>query len=128
MIIAIEDERFGKASVNNPERIEKQGCFGAAVMGPTERRDSGQHDLLRAFDWSLIERQLGGAYTDFPGRPVLMTRLIGGRHSQHMYAQPVRRSAVPALAAEPHTTRIPLFKALIQSIICWKRYCVIKPF
>ncbi|MBV9777148.1 MAG: IS5 family transposase [Acetobacteraceae bacterium] len=65
-------------------------------MRPTERRDSGQHDLLRSrldqivdlghplatlargVDWGFLEERLGAAYTDRPGRPPLPTRLMAG--------------------------------------------------
>jgi transposase, IS5 family len=65
-------------------------------MRPKERRDSGQHDLLRArldqivdpnhalarlargIDWHFLEQRFGAAYTDVPGRPPLSTRLMAG--------------------------------------------------
>jgi IS5 family transposase len=65
-------------------------------MQPPERRDSGQHDLLRSrldqiidlahplaklarsLDWGFLEQRLGAAYTDRPGRPPLPTRLMAG--------------------------------------------------
>jgi transposase, IS5 family len=65
-------------------------------MRPPERRDSGQHDLLRSrldqiidlahplaklarsLDWGFLEQRLGAAYTDRPGRPPLPTRLMAG--------------------------------------------------
>jgi len=65
-------------------------------MRPTDRRDSGQHDLLRSrldqivdsahplvklartIDWQFLEERLGAAYTDRPGRPPLPTRLMAG--------------------------------------------------
>jgi IS5 family transposase len=65
-------------------------------MRPPERRDSGQHDLLRSrldqiidlahplsrlsrsIDWGFLEQRLGVAYTDRPGRPPLPTRLMAG--------------------------------------------------
>src|SRR5689334_14846959 len=65
-------------------------------MRPPERRDSGQHDLLRSrldqivdlahplaklartIDWGFLEQRLGAAYTDRPGRPPLPTRLMAG--------------------------------------------------
>jgi transposase, IS5 family len=65
-------------------------------MRPPERRDSGQHDLLRSrldqivdlahplaklsrtIDWGFIEERLGTAYSDRPGRPPLPTRLMAG--------------------------------------------------
>ena len=65
-------------------------------MRPKEPRDTGQQDLLRArldqvvdpahplaklartIDWGFLEQQLGGAYTDRPGRPPLATRLMAG--------------------------------------------------
>jgi transposase, IS5 family len=65
-------------------------------MRPPERRDSGQHDLLRSrldqivdlshplaklarsIDWGFLEERLGAAYTDRPGRPPLPTRLMAG--------------------------------------------------
>jgi transposase, IS5 family len=65
-------------------------------MRPKQRRDSGQHDLLRPrldqladpqhalsklgrqIDWGFLEWKLGAAYTDRPGRPPLPTRLMAG--------------------------------------------------
>jgi len=65
-------------------------------MRPAERRDSGQHDLLRArldqiidfvrplvrlvrtIDWDFLEQRLGTVYTDGPERPPLPTRLMAG--------------------------------------------------
>lgn len=65
-------------------------------MRPETRRDSGQHDLLRArldqiidpahplaklartIDWRFLEQRLGAAYTDRPGRLQLATRLMAG--------------------------------------------------
>ena len=65
-------------------------------MRPKERRDTGQHDLLRArldqivspthplvklartIDWSFLKPQFGAVYTDGPGRPPLPTRLMAG--------------------------------------------------
>jgi IS5 family transposase len=65
-------------------------------MRPPERRDSGQHDLLRSrldqiidlahplaqlahsIEWGFLEQRLGAAYTDRPGRPPLPTRLMAG--------------------------------------------------
>lgn len=65
-------------------------------MRPKERRDTGQHDLLRArldqivspahplvrlastIDWGFLEAQFGAVYTDGPGRPPLPTRLMAG--------------------------------------------------
>lgn len=65
-------------------------------MKPTERRDTGQTDLLRSrldaiinmghplvklsrtIDWSFLERQFGAVYVDKPGRPPLPTRLMAG--------------------------------------------------
>lgn len=65
-------------------------------MRPTERRDSGQHDLLRGrldqivdlkhpmaklagtIDWGFLEDRLGATYSDGPGRPPLPTRLMAG--------------------------------------------------
>jgi IS5 family transposase len=65
-------------------------------MRPYERRDSGQHDLLRSrldqivdprhplvqlassVDWQFLEERLGTSYTDQPGRPPLPTRLMAG--------------------------------------------------
>ena len=65
-------------------------------MRPNERRDSGQHDLLRSrldqivdpahplvklagsIDWHFLEQRFGASYTDRPGRPPLPTRLMAG--------------------------------------------------
>jgi IS5 family transposase len=65
-------------------------------MRPVERRDGGQHDLLRSrldqivdlahplaklgrgIDWGFLEDRLGAVYTDRPGRPPLPTRLMAG--------------------------------------------------
>src|SRR5580698_934236 len=65
-------------------------------MRPPERRDSGQHDLLRSrldqiidlahplaqlahsIEWGFLEQRLGAVYTDLPGRPPLPTRLMAG--------------------------------------------------
>ena len=65
-------------------------------MRPRERRESGQHDLLRArldqiadpahplcklartIDWRFLQERFGAAYTDKPGRPPLPTRLMAG--------------------------------------------------
>ncbi len=65
-------------------------------MRPNERRDSGQHDLLRSrldrivdpkhplvqlvgsVDWRFLEQRFGASYTDRPGRPPLPTRLMAG--------------------------------------------------
>src|SRR3984957_16547429 len=65
-------------------------------MRPTERRDTGQQDLLRSrldqivdaqhplvklassVDWHFLEQRFGASYTDRPGRPPLPTRLMAG--------------------------------------------------
>src|ERR1700719_898371 len=65
-------------------------------MRPTERRDTGQQDLLRSrldqivdaqhplaklasgVDWQFLEQRFGASYTDRPGRPPLPTRLMAG--------------------------------------------------
>jgi IS5 family transposase len=65
-------------------------------MRPKERRDSGQHGLLRSrleqivdpghalvklartIDWDFLAQRLGAVYTDRPGRPPLPTRLMAG--------------------------------------------------
>ena len=65
-------------------------------MRPTERRDTGQQDLLRSrldqivdaqhplvklassVDWHFLEQRVGASYTDRPGRPPLPTRLMAG--------------------------------------------------
>ena len=65
-------------------------------MGPRERRDSGQSDLLRSrldaiidlrhplvalarkVDWAYLEKTFGEVYRDGPGQPPLPTRLMAG--------------------------------------------------
>jgi transposase, IS5 family len=65
-------------------------------MRPTERRDTGQGDLLRSrldaiidmehalvklartIDWSFLVERFGAVYKDTPGRPPLPTRLMAG--------------------------------------------------
>jgi hypothetical protein len=66
------------------------------LVGPKERRDSGQNDLFRArldqivdmghalaklgqvIDWRFIEERFGAVYTDRAGHPPLPTRLMAG--------------------------------------------------
>src|ERR1700682_545725 len=65
-------------------------------MQPRERRETGEQDLFRSrldqiidlrhplvalgrtVDWGFLEREVGGVYTDDPGRPPLPTRLMAG--------------------------------------------------
>jgi IS5 family transposase len=65
-------------------------------MLPRERRDSGPNDLSKArldqivdlnhplaklarkVDWRFLEERFGAAYTDKPGHPPLLTRLMAG--------------------------------------------------
>src|SRR3954451_15253183 len=65
-------------------------------MRPKERRETGQTDLFRArldqivdlnpplvklsgaIDWRFLEERCGAVYTDEPGRPPLLTRLMAG--------------------------------------------------
>jgi transposase, IS5 family len=73
-------------------------------MRPKERRESGQHDLLRprldqivdpahplvklarSIDWGFLEHKLGVVYNGVPGRPPLPTRLMAGLAIlKHMY-------------------------------------------
>ena len=65
-------------------------------MRPPKQTETGQQDLLRsrldqivnlkhplvklaqAIDWGFLEKELGAAYSDKPGRPPLPTRLMAG--------------------------------------------------
>jgi len=65
-------------------------------MGPRERRETGQGDLLRArldqiidvrhplvvlaktVDWRYLEEQFGAVYCEGAGQPPLPTRLMAG--------------------------------------------------
>ena len=92
-------------------------------MRPPERRDSGQHDLLRSrldqiidlahplaklgrrIDWGFLEQRLGVAYTDRPGRPPLPTRLMAGiailKHMHNLSDEALcmcLRIAIPAIS------------------------------
>jgi IS5 family transposase len=65
-------------------------------MRPTERRETGEHDLFRSrldqiidvehalvklarrIDWRFLEEKFGAVYKDGPGQPPLATRLMAG--------------------------------------------------
>ena len=75
-------------------------------MRPPKQTETGQQDLLRsrldqivnlkhplvklaqAIDWGFLEKELGAAYSDKPGRPPLPTRLMAGlailKHMQNL--------------------------------------------
>ena len=81
-------------------------------MRPKERRESGQTDLLRSrldqilnmdharvklarsIDWRFLKQRLGAVYDDDPAADPA----DGGPGHPQVDAQPVRRSAVRALA------------------------------
>jgi len=104
-------------------------------MRPKERRDSGQHDLLRSrldqivdpahplvklartIDWDFLEQRLGAVYSDGPGQPPLPTRLMAGLAIlKHMHD--LSDEALCGRWLENPYFRVPRTQAVTPAVLC----------